>query len=125
MCEVLCLIPSNKLINRLKTSNERSNEENEVLNAQTQAEAETGLLLTQDKTNAQVEKPKVLNHSEGGQGQDNSKASSCHLCRGLALGLIGTARSWRDQDTVSKWVEERHPPSLMGHRSMLSGSSSS
>lgn len=73
MCEVLCLIPSNKLINQLKTSNERSDEENEVLNAQTQAEAETGLLLTQDRTNAQVEKPKVLNHSEGGQGQEKAK----------------------------------------------------
>lgn len=85
MCEVLCLIPSNKLINRLKISNERSNKENKVLNAQTQADA--------DRTNAQVEKPKVLNHSEGGQGQDNSKASSCPLCRGLALGLVGRARS--------------------------------
>lgn len=119
MCEVLCLIPSNKLINQLKTSNERSNEENEVLNAQTQAEAETGLLLTQDRTN------EVLNHSEGGQGQEKAKPLPVPPCRGLAQVLVGRARSWRSQDKDSKWVEERHPPSLMGHRSMMSGSSSS
>lgn len=125
-------------IHQSNTFNERHfysqdlDEENETLSTQTQRETETGRPLTQDSVKDQKSKVSVAHTAGvglGGEGHNISReAPFCSLCRGETLGLIGKlgrVRPWKGQDKEPKWVEDRHPPSLIDHRSMLSGSSSS